>query len=267
VGNDTLNLTANNNADTGAITLVEGTILVNGANGTLTAGAITVDGGPVTVGAGASGKPFNSIPSNTLQFDYTGLSSSVSRTDGHSVTLDGGLFSLTITSGTLAENENFGATGLSLSNGFNLISLTPNSTSSIETSNSTAIANANGGTGLVQGNNLGVNAVGTAGSTNMLFTGTPTFIGQTAQTANAQNTGILPWLVVDNSSNGTGGTYSFATYNANASATGLQALGATDYNSASTTTSSGNLISANVTNNNLLFTSAQTLAARLFPIR
>ena len=274
VGANTLNLTGTIAADTvSGYTVALGTLEISGgATSQLDgAGAVTVNAGPQTAITGVATAPFGFTSVNVLDLDYQGLTTSLSRADGHTVTFNGGELLLNANyaySPNLAENEGNAAVNLAFSGAFNLIKLQPSTTSSVEYSTTGAgtLSRSNKATVLVEGNNLGTAAVGTAGDTNVVFGtfATSLFVGQTIQTANATNAGIVPWLVVDNSATGVAGAYSFATYST-ANAFGLQALSAGDY-SASTvawSTSGVNGVSAILNNNFLINTTsgAQTLVA------
>jgi hypothetical protein len=235
---------------------------------TTATGVTTVPSTTLTFTGANNNVPFGYTAGAILQLDYSGLTTSVNRTDGHSVSLSGGEVLLTFTgSGNLTEIES--GVSPTINNTFNIIRLSENGTGTADSLeySLTTFAHTNAGTVLIQGNNLGVAAIATNGGTNILSSTAPTFVGQTTATSTAA-TGILPWAVVDDSSTGTAGgsttltangsgSYSFATYNSNGTAFGIQALLPANYNTSTWSTL------ANVTGFNQLFNSTlgtQTLA-------
>ncbi|HEY5315706.1 MAG TPA: hypothetical protein VIK18_24460, partial [Pirellulales bacterium] len=278
VGSNTLNLTGITSASTnGGLTVALGTLEISGASTTTNgAGALAVSAGPFTAQAGTSSQPFSyqtvSTPGgnagiNVLNLDYTGLSGSASRINSHSVTLTGGELLLSIASGPTAitQIESTAGNATTLSSDFNLIKLSTNSTSSIELTTTLTIplTRSGFGTGLIQGNNFGTATLGTAGDTNIVSTGTfatTFFTGQVAVTSGALNTGIAPWLVVDSSSTGVAGTYSFATYNNNLVITNTIGIAPLASNNYETVSSTNWATLSNITNYNQLVTSTSTAA-------
>jgi autotransporter-associated beta strand protein len=218
VGSNKLTLTAANTFS--AATLALGDITVSGAAGQLgIAGTVTINAGPVSAG----------IPTNTLLLDNSGTAVSgrlsVLNTANRAVTVNGG--ELIINSGAATVNENIGTGILTFGGGFSVVTL-DNTTSQNVRLTSTGAATlaraANTATVLIRGTSLGSGTPATT-NTNVIIGTAPTPVGSTSEAFGATTaTGILPWLIVDQSASGSG--TSFANYTATA---GIQPLAAGNY--------------------------------------
>ncbi|CAN5834310.1 hypothetical protein BH11VER1_BH11VER1_04950 [soil metagenome] len=235
VGGDSLTLR-------GANTYTGGTNVSYGSLRLDNAGTIQGTGGTITIQTGAS-----FIIDNTGTVVQNRLNNATAAPvvgNNKPLVLNGGTFTVLGNASTaVTETPLIAATGnvtgININQGQNYINLTNNGAnvtiSTMGVGNGGAIFNANSGTVLITGKNLG-SGIAAATNTNILYsaTGTSSVIG--AAGANASNNkGITPWAIVNTDNgggigSGTGTMVSFATLDSAAPTTiGLRALAASEY--------------------------------------
>jgi autotransporter-associated beta strand protein len=205
------------------------------------AGTTTVNAGTLVLSgsAGGGGVLWNQTgitvnPNASLVFDNSASFAAASRTgtvSARPIMLNAGTLNL-FGNASVSGTESLGTGALTANSGFNVITISGSAGTGLVLSANT-FGNANAGTVLVRGNNLGAGAPA-AGRANLMLTSAPTTTGQAGGDGTLTKA-IVPWAIVDQSAVGSG--TSFLAYSATG---GVRPLASTEYQQLTTMTSATN---------------------------
>jgi len=231
-GGATLTLSAPNALSGNKVLAIGGNVALTAANSF--SGMAAVASGTLTL-ANTNGALANDDivvkPGATLAFDSS-VSGVSGTTRARSVTLQGGVLTVTGNSGINSADTIFGALSADappFGGGMNSITLVNGAARNCQLL-AGSLVHTNDGVVLMRGASLGQNTIvsATANSANLSLGTTPALVGGSGA-AGSQNIGIIPWAIGD--TNAAGGGSSFVTYDA---ANGIRPLAAGEYDTSIT---------------------------------